>query len=312
MDASIIVVTRNTRVLTCAAIASVRAGAGALRVQVIAVDNASTDGTAEAIAKEFPEVECIRSESNLGFARAVNLAAKRARGEFIVLLNSDARLKDDALPAAIEWMRANPGAGIAGGQLLNKDGSRQNSIANLPSLATELLNKSLLRWLFPRRYPGKAQVYSAPVQVPSIIGAFFVIRRGVWEAVGGLDDRYFFFFEETDFCLQARRRGWGVFHLPQVQIWHEQGGSARKTNAAARIEYWRSRYAYFRKNHSLAERAALRIGLVCRLIVNLLVALFINALTLGRAPKWRDRLAAMWAVAWWHLRGCPEHMGLPR
>ena len=125
-------------------------------------------------------------------------------------------------------MRAHPDCGIAGAQLLNPDGSRQNSIANFPSLATEPLNKSLLRRIFPRRFPGKEQRFTSPVPVETVIGAFMLIRAELWRELGGFDERYFFFFEETDFCLQARRRGWQVFHLPQVQVWHEQGKESAK------------------------------------------------------------------------------------
>src|SRR5207249_2827164 len=101
-------------------------------------------------------------------------------GEFLLLLNSDARLKPDTLIQVIEWMRVQPLCGVAGVQLLNPDASRQNSIANFPSLATELLNKSLLRRLFPRRYPGKESRFAEPVEVESVVGAFLLVRRTAW------------------------------------------------------------------------------------------------------------------------------------
>ena len=208
LDLSVIIVTRNTCSLTCAAIQSVLDGRDDLSREILLVDNGSTDGTPGAVAARFPSVVCLRSEDNLGFARAVNRAAAQAQGRFLLLLNSDATVKQDSPAAAVAWMRAHPDCGVAGAQLVNPDGSLQNSIANFPTLATELLNKSLLRRLFPRRYPGKERRFAEPVEVETIVGAFMLIRREAWEALGGLDERYFFFLEETDFCLQARRRGW--------------------------------------------------------------------------------------------------------
>jgi GT2 family glycosyltransferase len=312
VDVSIIIVTRNTRAITIAAVQSIFESQDELEKEIIVVDNGSTDGTESALMAEFPTIKFIRSESNLGFARANNLGAEKAAGEFLLLLNSDARLKSDSLRLAVDWMRQNPKAGVAGAQLLNPDGSRQNSIANFPSLATELLNKSLLRRIFPRRFPGKEHEFLEPVQVESVIGAFMLIRRELWQKIGGLDERYFFFFEETDFCAQARKLGWAVFHLPQVQVWHEQGKSAGQWPAAARIEYWRSRYLYFAKHHRLLSRIVLRVGLLVRLVIDTLVSGLSVLLTFGAAARPRSRWQTHSALWRWHLRGCPAEIGLPR
>ena len=265
MDVSIIIVTRNTCTLTRAAIQSVLDSRDLPAVEIFAVDNGSTDETPAALPLEFPLLQFIRSEKNLGFARACNLAAKAARGEFLLLFNSDARLEPDALTKAVGWMRANPDCAVAGAQLLNADGSRQNSIANFPTLATELLNKSLLRRLCPEKFPGKERIFAAPVAVETVVGAFMLIRKSVWNDLGGLDERFFFFFEETDFCRQARRKGFRVVHLPEVRVWHGQGQTAKQVSVGARIEYWRSRYLYFAKNHRELSRVILAVGLWLRL-----------------------------------------------
>jgi hypothetical protein len=251
-------------------------------------------------------------ERNVGFARGANLGAHEARGEFFLLLNSDARLQPDALRLAVEWMRANPGCGIAGAQLFYPDGKKQNSIANFPSLATELLNKFALRALWPDRFPGKEQEYREPLEVESVVGAFFLVRREVWEKLVGMDERFFFFLEETDFCLRARQAGFRTMHLPQVRVWHGQGQTAKQDLSAARIEYWRSRYAYFAKHHSLAACIVLRVGLVVRLIVDSIFSGLVTALTLGEAGRWREKFAVHRMLFFWHLRGRPDGVGLPR
>jgi hypothetical protein len=312
LDVSIIIVTRNTCQLTCAAVRSVFEGRDALAKQIVVVDNGSTDGTPQVLPRDFPQATFLRSETNLGFARANNLGAGAARGEFLLLLNSDARLKPDTLAEAVGWMRAHPDCGVAGGQLLNPDGSRQNSIANFPSLATELLNKSLLRRVCPRRFPGKERAFAEPVEVESVVGAFMLIRGELWRTLGGLDERFFFFLEETDFCLRARGLGWQVCHLPQVRVWHEQGGSARQMGAAARVEYWRSRYIYFQKHRRPFARGLLRGGLCARLLADWLAGGLLVLATLGCSPRWRQKWRVTNALWLWHLRGCPARMGLPR
>ena len=235
MDVSVIIITRNTCALTGNAIRSVQAGGDSVSKEIIIVDNGSNDDTAAVLKHDFSFIKLIRSETNLGFARACNLAAKQAHGEFLLLLNSDARLAPDALELASAWMRAHPDCAVAGAQLLNADGSRQNSIANFPTLATELLNKSLLRRLFPRRFPGKEHPFAGPVEVETVVGAFLLIRKEVWDKLGGLDERYFFFFEETDFCLQARRRGQRVYpgRRPE-QLEQPRTGNHRRCTWAVR------------------------------------------------------------------------------
>jgi len=309
-EVSVIIITRNTCALTRAAIRSAEEAAGG--GEIIVVDNGSSDDTATVLPPEFPSVQLIRSEINLGFARACNLAARRAHGEFLLLLNSDARLEPGALGRAVQFMRATPDCAVAGAQLLSLDGTRQNSIANFPTLSTELLNKSLLRQLFPKRFPGKERPLAEATEVESVVGAFFLIRKAAWDALGGFDERFFFFFEETDFCLQARRRGWKVFHLPQVRVWHEQGGTAKQSTAAARIEYWRSRYAYFAKNEGWGTRTLLAVVLPARLLVEWLASGIMAAMPWGLSGRWSDRWRVQGSLLAWHLRGRPADEGLPR
>ena len=175
MDVSVIIVTRNTCALTRAAVQSALDSQDSLAKEIFVVDNGSTDDTASVLPREFPQIHCLRPGKNLGFARACNLAAKRACGEFLLLLNSDARPEPDALAQAVAWMRTHPDCAVAGAQLLNADGSRQNSIANFPTLATELLNKSLLRRLRPEKFPGKEREYREPVEVETTINVNFTL-----------------------------------------------------------------------------------------------------------------------------------------
>lgn len=305
-DLSIIIVNRNTRELLLACISSVYATAPPLSFEIFMVDNASSDGSAEAVKREFPDVFIMANERNLGFAMANNQAIRRARGRFVVLLNTDTVLTPAALATIVDFMESNRDVGVCGGQLLNGDGTLQNSIANVPTLSTELLNKSMLRRLFPERYPGKNIRYKGPVEVESIIGACMVVSKDAIAEAGLLDEGYFFFFEETDWCLSMKKRGWRIFFHPLAQIYHLQGQSAKKNLVAARIEYWRSRYRFFRKHYSHTLLIVLAACLVVRLCISLIMQLLASPFSNSN----RTRLRVNSMLLLWHLLGCPPEWGL--
>lgn len=312
MDVSVILLTRNTCQQTREAIESVLSSSDTFTKEILVIDNGSTDETPQILPKLFPQIRYSRMERNLGFSRGVNFAARDAQGDLLLLLNSDARLAPDALALAVDWMRVHTRCGIVGGQLYHPDGRKQNSIANFPTLATELLNKFLLRTFWPRRYPGKELEFREPIEVESVIGAFFLVRRSVWDLLDGLDERYFFFIEETDFCLRAREAGFTTAHLPQVRVCHGQGQTARKNPAGARIEFWKSRYAFFARHRGVAARVVLRVGLFARLAIDFLFSGLLTALSFGQWRRWREKFVVHRALLWWHLEGCPAEAGLPR
>jgi hypothetical protein len=207
-------------------------------------------------------------------------------------------------------METHSRAGISGAQLLNSDGSKQNSIANFPSLATELLNKSLLRWLFPEKFPGKEKDYPEPIEVDSIIGACMIVRREAMEQVGLLDEDYFLFLEETDWCYRMKKAGWKVYHVPQAEVYHFQGKSAEKDKKRAKVEYYRSRYQFFKKHKENVQRLVLLIGLLIKLGFEFLSMVIACILTGFAVKKWRNKFLNYAYLLLWHLKGCPEEMGL--
>jgi GT2 family glycosyltransferase len=281
-----------------------------MEAEVFVVDNGSTDGSGAAVRDRFPEVGLIENPMNLGFARANNQAMSRATAKYLLLLNPDTQVKEEAIKRLISFMEAHSEVGIAGGQLLNSDGSKQNSIANFPSLATELLNKNLLRWLFPNRFPGKERNYSEPIEVDSVIGAGMMVRRETTEQVGLLDEEYFLFLEETDWCYRIKKGGWKIYYVPQAEIYHFQGRSAEREKKRARVEYYRSRYLFFKKNRGSLQWSILLTGLIIRLWVELISMSVACLFTLCLIKKWRTRLSIYGYLLWWHLRGCPKEMGL--
>jgi hypothetical protein len=310
IDLSVVIINWNTRDLLRECLASLQNHVSAVTLEIFVVDNGSHDGSVAMARKEFPEAIVVENLRNLGFARANNIALQRAQGRFWLLLNSDTVVEAGALEGLLTTMEHDPAIGIAGLQLLNEGGSLQNSISNTPSLLTEFGNKSLLRWFFPQSFPDKEQRYTKPVEVDSVIGARLMVRREAAEQVRLLDEEYFFFLEETDWCLRLKQAGWKVIHDPRYSIYHLQGKSAGKFNVRARIEYLRSRYTFFQKHRRPAVCMALRIGLLFRLIVSFSVSVFTNLLTAFTRQTLRIKLATYGGILKWHLRGCPEHGGL--
>jgi hypothetical protein len=278
--------------------------------EIFVVDNGSTDGSVVAVREKFPRVRLIENPVNLGFAKANNQALSVSKGRYLLLLNPDTQVKDEAIPPMLSFMNNHPEAGLVGAQLLNSDGSKQNSIANFPSLATELLNKNLLRWLFPERFPGKEKDYPGPIEVDSVIGACMLVRREAMEQVGLLDEDYFLFLEETDWCYRIKKAGWKIYHIPQAEVFHFQGKSADAYKERAKVEYYRSRYHFFKKNRGRLQWLILVIGLMARLGVELIFTFIACFFTLFGIKKWRRKLSTYIYLVYWHLRLCPEGMGL--
>jgi len=272
--------------------------------ETIVVDNGSTDGSADALAARFPSLTLIRNAANLGFARAVNQGIARARGRYVCLLNNDARLSPDTLSTLAGYMDAHPDVGMTAPQLLHEDGRKQHSFDNFPSLATAFLNKSLLRLLAPGKYPSKKQEYAEPREVESVIGACMMVRRSLIDRIGGLDEAYFLFLEETDWCLRARRAGSKVVFVPSSKVVHLQGKTRDKARVRGRIEYTRSYFAYFRKNRP-ASSPVLRLFFPLKSLLEFLFqtpAVFL--------PKVRRRWVETASVLGWQLCGCPRGWGL--
>ncbi len=310
MDLSIIIVNWNTKNLLLQCLESVYQTTKRIEMEVFVVDNGSTDGSVAAAKERFAEVKFIQNEMNLGFARANNQALTLAVGKYLLLLNPDTMVKEGAIERLIFFMEAHSEAGGAGAQLLNSDGSKQNSIANFPSLATELINKSFLRWLFPKTFPGKERNYTEPIEVDSVIGACMIIRRDAVEQVGLLDEDYFLFLEETDWCYRMKGVGWKIYHVPQTEVYHFQGKGVEIEKRRARIEYFCSRYHFFKKNRGSLQWSTLLAGLMIRLIIELVFMTIACLFTFFTIRKWKRRLSIYAYLMWWHLKGCPKGMGL--
>jgi len=261
-EASVILVSYNTRDSLCACLDSLYAAIGSRSIQVIVVDNNSRDGSADMVARRFPQVELIRSRTNLGFAAGNNVGFKRAYGRYVILLNPDTLLHKAAIDNAIANMDANPAAGLAGGRLLGRSGADEPSARLFPSLLNEVLVLSGLAARFPRsRFMGRFdRTWADPSEAASVDwvpGAFTVIRANALVKVGVFDERYFLYYEEVDLCRRFKEAGWQVWYWPDIVIRHWGGESAKTveredfTSSGSQLVLWRMRSAllFYRKHH---------------------------------------------------------------
>ncbi len=277
------------------------------------VDNASVDGSAEAVQQNFPRVKLIVNQENKGFAKANNQVLPSISSRYAVLLNSDTRVTKGAMESMVSFMDNTLTAGIVAPQYLNEDGSKQNSFANFPGLISELINRSLLKIIFPKKYPSKRQNFNAPLRVDSVIGACMMVRTEAMQKVGYMDENYFFFLDETDWCYRMWQAGYEVFHLPQAQIYHIHGAATKKKFPARTwIEYYRSSYYFFKKNRGFLSWICFRIFRPVRLSIDLLLTSAGLILTLGKSQRLRSKWRVYSWLFLWHLMLCPNSMGLPR
>ncbi len=310
VDISFIIVNWNTRGILINCLNSIYKTVKDVDYKICVVDNNSTDGSQEAIKKHFPEVNLIENKTNTGFAHANNQALKIMQGRFAVLLNSDTILQEEAIKNLLTFMNGSPEAGIAGVQLLNDDGSKQNSIDNFPSLETEIFNKSILRLLFPNKYPSKGRNYTSPIEVDSVIGACMMVRKEAMDEVGVLDEDYFIFLEETDWCFRMHEKGWKVYHVPDARVIHSSGYSKKKKPWESQIEYYKSLYMFFRKNRGGVPYIILRILKPFKILINLILNVFGNLITLFQVERLRSRLLKYHKLLIWHILLCPDSMGI--
>jgi GT2 family glycosyltransferase len=313
MDISFIIVNWNTSALLLDCLHSILNTVSGFTYEIVVVDNGSRDGSVQAVKQQFSApVTLIENPDNRGFARANNQALGIARGRFIILLNTDTIVQAGAIASLVRLLEDIPAAAVAGPRMIDQDGSLQNSFDNFPSLATELFNKSLLRFLFPGKFAGKNSSASTPFEVESIIGACMAIRRDAIQKVGMLDEDYFFFLEETDWCFRLRAAGWKIYHHPGAAIVHLQGQSKKRRPALARIEYYRSLYLFFWKNRSPLSYAVLRVARFVKVIITCVLNLLGLCLTAGQSRKLREKTAVYGLLLCWHLLLCPDSWSLKK
>jgi N-acetylglucosaminyl-diphospho-decaprenol L-rhamnosyltransferase len=231
-------------------------------LEVIVVDHATAPSAAADLRGRFPSIRLIEVSSNPGFAAGVNRAARAARGRYFLLLNPDCIADGDVPHTLAVWLEAHPRAGVSGALVREADGSVQASARRFPGVTTGFAGRtSWLTRLWPenrwtRRNLVSPEVADRPIEVDWVSGACLMVRRTAFEAVGGMDERFFMYWEDADFCFRLRQAGWLTFYNPIVAITHLTGRSSSQARRASLIAFHRSAFRYFRKHGGRVARAA--------------------------------------------------------
>jgi GT2 family glycosyltransferase len=273
LDLSIIVVSYNTKTVTLRCLEAIFADLPRLSNEVIVVDNASTDGSADAIRQSYPSVRVVSNSQNIGFAAGNNLGMKNAVGRCFLLINSDAFVQPGAVKAMMDFLAANSDVALVGPRILNADGSLQRSCFRFPSPGRAWVENLWISAPFGpdsvlgdyRRWP-----HDREQEVDWVIGACFMVRREVYQQIGGFDERFFMYAEETDWQLRMRQAGWKIGFTPLARVIHLGGASGAAEKPKINRHFFDSLDYYEVKHHGIVGlillRAAMIIGSAPRMI----------------------------------------------
>jgi N-acetylglucosaminyl-diphospho-decaprenol L-rhamnosyltransferase len=283
--------------------------------QIVVVDNGSTDASIENLEAAIDGLSILRNTCNAGFAKAVNQGIRQVTSapslvEFILLLNNDAQLDPGALQAFSAGFDSLPNLAIAGGQLHYPDGRLQSAFAPLPSIAEEILPRFLLKLIAPARFQRKTLIEN-PIAVECVLGACLCVRRPILARLGLLDEDYFFFFEEIEWCQRASQLGAEIYYLPKASALHGHGQTANRFRGPSRVEYQRSKLIFFRKTRSSAAYLLVSAIVVLRTLINALAGEAACVATLQLNKRLRQKANTYWYLFFWHLMLRPASWGLP-
>jgi GT2 family glycosyltransferase len=260
-DLSVCIPICNSRSLLANCLRALPEACRGLSWETIVVDNGSTDGAAQLLAAEFPDVRLIVNSENRGFATATNQAAAAAQGRHLLLLNADTVPGPASVTRLVQFLDGHPGVAAIGPRLRRPNGRVQTSIHPVPTVTNQLLRLAGINTTSLARLRMRGR---APRPVAALLGACIVIPRRAWQEIGPLDERFFFYLEDTDWCLRARQRGWQLYYWPEPEVQHLVGASALGLGPARKALYYESLLRFFEKHYGERAAAGLRGALRLR------------------------------------------------
>ncbi len=279
-EVSVVVVNWNTQDILRDCLGSIYEQCGEIDLEVIVIDNASTDGSVEMVKKDFPQVTLIENSQNSGFAAANNQGIAISKGRYVLLLNSDTVVLDNAIAKTAAFADSHPEAAVVGCRVLNPDRTLQPTCFMFPSILNMLLSSTYLYKLFPKnKFFGRERMTwwnrNDIKEVDVVTGCFMLIRQKAIQQVGTMDEQFFMYGEETDWCYHFKQAGWKVMFTPVCEIIHLGGQSSRQKRSKMILQLRGSILLFMKKHNSF-----LTYALAC-----LLVALFFFL----RVPYWLIR-----------------------
>ncbi len=278
--------------------------------EIIVVDNNSADNTVKTIENLFPDVILVDNKINLGFAAANNQGIEIAKGQYTLLLNPDTIIHQDSINKLIEFMDNNCDVGVCGPKLLNRDGSIQRCARRFPTFSAALHRQTIFKITsifkgYHRKYNMRDFDHNSQMDVDQIMGAALLVRKSVIDKIGALDETYFMYYEEVDFCYRVKQAGFRVVFTPQAVITHLGGQSSKQVPVAKRMMQMESMFKYFRKHRGRFITAAFNIIFKPAVLlgdINIVVCnsiLYLFAATLGNETKKEKNLARIKNSSLW-------------
>jgi N-acetylglucosaminyl-diphospho-decaprenol L-rhamnosyltransferase len=261
VDLSVIIVSWNVRDLLLRCLLSV--APDGYSCEIVVVDNGSTDGSTDMVRSSFPEVRLVANAENRGFTAANNQGLALAQGRHLLLLNPDTEVQGDALSTMVGYLDDHPEVGALGPQLRYPDGSLQSSRRRFPTFATALVESTVVQeWWRDNRILRRYYMADTPddaiQEVDWLVGACLLVRREAYQHVGGLDEGFFMYSEELDWCRRLKAAGWQIVYLPAAVVVHHEGKSSEQVVPARHIYFQSSKVRYFRKHHGRVQAEGLR------------------------------------------------------
>lgn len=256
MDVSVIIVNYNVRGFLSNALTSLQKALDGFSSEIFVVDNASDDGSVELLRRDFPGVHLIANTANVGFARANNQALARSGGRYLLLINPDTLVQEDTVAALVRYFERDPKAGMVGCKILNPDGSLQLPCRrSFPTPWTAFTKTFGLSSLFPnsRLFARYNLTYLDPdgtYEVDAVSGSFMMVRREVYDAIGGLDEEFFMYGEDLDWCYRVQKAGWKVMYVPATSIIHYKGESTKRSDIDELKVFYNAMRLFVRKHHA--------------------------------------------------------------
>jgi len=301
LDLTVIIVNWNTSELLSRCLASVFRNAGNVNFEVVVVDNGSVDGSCQMVEKDFPEVRLIKNHVNKGYAAALNQGMRIAVGRYMLLLNSDIIICEGSIGRTMAYASARPRAAVVGCQVVEEDGRVRMTCFDFPSVFSVFCEQSGLSRLFKnsRLFQRERMLWwkrDTERQVNVVSGMFMLVRSEAVRDVGLMDENYFLFFEETDWCRRFVRSGWELLFWPGAKVIHHHGGgqSGKKDARRVFVIYRKSQIRYFRKNHGILSALAVRVILLADALsrTTILSLLIVWGCLVGKpTAKVREKLA---------------------
>lgn len=303
-ELTVIVVSWNARDFLVPCLQSILDATHHCPTEIIVVDNASTDGSAEAVRARYPQVRLIVNSDNLGFARASNIGIRTSQGTFLCLVNSDVIVEKHCIESLMDYMRHHPMVALLGPRIFNSDGSVQQSFGNFPTLWSSFsralaLDKLVAKVALRRRGP---QTPPHAREVDVLSGCFWVVRRQSLEQVGLLDETFFIYAEDKDWCKRFSRAKWLVVYYPFAEALHYGGASSARQPVRFYVELYRANLQYWRKHHGPIAQVGIRVIMVLHQLLRLGGASLLYVLLPSRRPSTTDVIQRSLACTLYLLR----------